>query len=143
MHLISKHYVPPLQAALGAEIHTRCGSQMLIEILHQFGVSCSAKTARQFERNAALQSTLESDNEFNSIKASVFAADNTDVQMATINGKRTFHGMGTIFAHVSKQSFSSNKIPKKTVKTEIFQRTVKVKSYSHQGWESILEKVQK
>ena len=124
MHLSAKHYIPPLHVALATEIHTKSGSQLLIDLLHSFRMVSSAKICRNFERNAAVQKSLqlldESDEEED---GGLWSADNVDV----LKQGGTFHGMGIILAHRLKRIIST-KIQRRQVSTaEILRMATKVK----------------
>ena len=58
IHLISNHYRPPLHVDVGTKTHTSTGCAELVDVLHKFGVSDSAKNVRSFERCAAVEETL-------------------------------------------------------------------------------------
>ena len=131
MHLAAPHYLPPLHVALASQVHARSGSQLLVDSLHNFGFSASAKTVRAFERSSALQDPFtgnESDideSEDVEIDGGVASADNVD------NGP--FLGMGMIFSYLTKNSsFSktSKKIPRiKVTKEQLLSRAVKIHHY--------------
>ena len=63
MHLAAPHYLPPIHVALASQVHSRSGCELLVESLHKFGFTTSAKTVRGFERSSALQDTFTAANE--------------------------------------------------------------------------------
>lgn len=82
----------PLHIAVGVTFHRKFGSKELIDICHALGFSCSYTEARTYEISAALQGKIEIDE-----GAFVqFVHDNADWNVETLDGKGTFHSMGSI-----------------------------------------------
>ena len=90
----------PLQVGLAVQIHHLCRSKFIVETLHKMGFCSSYAEVIRFEKNAA--DCVELDvlgGNVDLLGMSVlFAADNVDHNIITIDGKGTFHGMGIIAA---------------------------------------------
>ena len=79
----------PLQHALGVQLHSQYASHNLIETLHSMGLCCSFKSARDYEKCAAIidgNTIHKSDNSFIQ-----YVADNVDHNICTLDGHGTFH----------------------------------------------------
>lgn len=93
----SRALICPLQIGLDIQMHHNFRSRYIIDVLHQLGFSSSYIEVLKFEGNAALTSSSFSENvaDNNTI---LFAADNVDHNIRTLDGNNTFHGMGMIAA---------------------------------------------
>ena len=72
----------------------------MIDTLHQMGFCCSYSEVNRFEKNAASCAApdmlgVDIDNSNTTL---LFAADNVDHNVLTLDGKGSFHGMGMIAA---------------------------------------------
>ena len=90
----------PLQVGLGVQAHHLHRSKLIVETLSAMGFCSSYKEVLRFEKNAACcvapdMLGLSADTEDTSV---LFAGDNVDHDIITIDGKGTFHGMGMIAA---------------------------------------------
>jgi len=105
-----KGIIPPLQVALGIQLHHLFGSRYLLDLLNTLGFCSSYYEVQKFESNAAvtLNTTIPS---FFPGKFLQFVADNADHNVRTLDGLGTFHGMG-IIACTSPGSSASPSIPR-------------------------------
>lgn len=92
----SPNTVPPLLFGLGVELDHLYGSKWLNEELFRLGFSISYREIVKYKQAYATTQTIEQD-----IKALLkhggftqFEADNVDHNIATLDGRGTFHGMG-------------------------------------------------
>ncbi len=92
--------VAPLQLGLAVQAHHMYRSQFLVDTLHGMGFASSYKEVLRFEKNAAdsVASDMLADDIDVLDMALIFAGDNVDHNILTIDGKGTFHGMGIIAA---------------------------------------------
>ena len=90
------------------------GSKWLINQLFQYGFSLSYSEITRYEQSVVseLQTDLNHLQKFAQV-VTQFVADNVDHNIATIDGKRTFHGMDIIA--ISTPLYSNNAHPLKTV----------------------------
>ena len=91
--------VAPLQLGLAVQAHHMYRSQFLVT-LHGMGFASSYKEVLRFEKNAAdsvAPDMLADDIDVLDMTL-LFAGDNVDHNILTIDGKGTFHGMGIIAA---------------------------------------------
>lgn len=89
-----KSVMSPILFGLGVEMDNVFGSEWLIDQLSSLGFSSSYTEISLFNHSIIQDKTassLESQSDFVQ-----YAADNTDVNIATIDGSGTFHGMGVI-----------------------------------------------
>lgn len=131
MHLTMNHYTPPLQVALGTEIHTKTGSQFLIDLFHNHGLVASSEIVRQLERNAAV-TDLNFDPANSLIRSPLYAADNVDVKKVTIDGKGTFHGMGAIYSFIPHGNNDYGKVmikKSKISKEDLLRKSLSIDRY--------------
>ena len=86
--------VAPVLFGLGVSVD-QVASPEIVQILSRFGLSISCDEIVRFK-----QSVVQSDNEIlqcsDSSSFTQWAADNVDHNIATLNGKDTFHGMGIL-----------------------------------------------
>ena len=87
-----------LQVGLAVQIHHLYRSKFIVDTLHEMGFCSSYKEVIRFEKNAA--DCVEPDvlgGDVDLLEMSVlFAADNVDHSIITLDGKGKFHGMGVI-----------------------------------------------
>ena len=90
--------IAPLQVGLAVQIHHLYRSKFIVDTLHEMGFCSSYKEVIRFEKNAA--DCVEPDvlgGDVDLLEMSVlFAADNVDHNIITLDGKGTFHGIGVI-----------------------------------------------
>ena len=136
MHQIGIHYLPPLHVALGTELHTITGSQLMIDMFSKFGVCSSSDQVRLFERAAAVQKTaLDQDSLEMETISPLYSGDNVDVNKITLVGTGTFHGMAIIFSHISKSPLLSQSISRRKVsKDEILKKSISIKTKGPLCW---------
>ena len=82
------------------EIHYLYRSKIIVDTLHKLGFCSSYTEVIRFEKNAAdcvEPGVLGSDVDFLDMSV-LFAADNVDHNIITIDGKGAFHGMSDITA---------------------------------------------
>lgn len=89
--------VAPLQIGLAAQLHHLYKSKFLVDTLSVMGFGSSYGEVQRFEKNAAsvVAADILGDQMFDIV---LFAADNVDHNILTLDGKGTFHGMGIIAA---------------------------------------------
>ena len=90
----------PLQLGLAVQMHHHFRSRFLIDTLSAMGFCSSYSEVQRFEENAAASvatDVLGGDIDIPDT-ALLFAADNVDHNIITLDGKGTFHGMGMIAA---------------------------------------------
>ena len=104
----------PLQIALSVQMHHLYRSRFLIETLSAMGLSSSYQEVLRFEKNAAdvMASNILGTDLCKNESMLLFAADNVDHNIITIDGKGTFHGMGMI-ATLTLGKFKERTIQKK------------------------------
>ena len=88
----------PLQVGLAVQIHHLYRSKFIVDTLHEMGFCSSYAEVLRFEKNAAdcvEPDVLGGDVDLPEMSV-LFAADNVDHNIITIDGKGTFHGMGVI-----------------------------------------------
>ena len=89
--------VAPLQIGLATQLHHLYKSRFLIDTLSVMGFSSSYGEVQRFLKNAAdtVAPELLGGGSFGTV---LFAADNVDHNILTLDGKGTFHGMGIVAA---------------------------------------------
>jgi len=86
----------PLQLGLAIQLHHQYSSSLLIDTLYAFGFCSSYSEVLQFEKCAAITSKSDLDDGLPNTPFLQFISDNADHNSRTLDGKDTFHGMGTI-----------------------------------------------
>lgn len=87
-----KSFLSPLHIGLSVMLYRKFGSKRLIDICHNLSFYSPYKEAQLYEAFAALQSeTL-----INPGTCDQFVCDNADFNVDTLDGKGTFHYMGSI-----------------------------------------------
>lgn len=92
--------IAPLQLGLAVQMHHLYRSRFLIDSLSTMGFASSYPEVQRFEVNAACSlapDMLGSDMDILD-QSLLFAGNNVDHNIITLNGKGTFHGMGMIAA---------------------------------------------
>jgi hypothetical protein len=110
-----RSYLAPIQMGLAIELHAMFRSRFLVETLHALGFCSSYSEVMEFEKNAAI--TMEPELKNLGISTDglfLFAADNVDHNLITLDGQNTFHGMGMIAA-LTPGNFQRPAIPRKKV----------------------------
>jgi hypothetical protein len=97
----------PLQLALGVQLHHHFASRFLVDTLKEHGFSCSYAEVKTYERSAAVAQGTELTG-FADGSCLQFIADNVDHNVATLDGRGTFHGMG-IIATITPQTHAESK----------------------------------
>ena len=106
--------ISPLQIGLAVQLHYHFRWRFLIDTFYSLGFCSSYSEVLQFEENVA---SCRSNNLIFEIKSSgicLFAADNVDHNIVTLNGQGVFHGMGMI-AMISPKNTRSSVVPRKKV----------------------------
>ena len=89
--------IAPLQICLAIQMHHHFRSKFLIDILSAMGYCSSYSEVQSFEENAASSIAPDVlDGLHTPDKMVLFAADNVDHNIVTLDGKGTFHGMGML-----------------------------------------------
>ena len=108
--------IAPLQIGLGVQVHHLYQSKFLVDTLHEMGFSSSYKEVVHFEKNAAdsvAADMLVDDTDLLDM-ALLFARNNVDHNILTIDGKGTFHGMAIIVA-LTMGHKKDHIIPRRTI----------------------------
>ena len=90
----------PVQIGLALQTHHLYRSRFIVDNLHKMGFSSSYDEVLRFEKNAADTAATDilGENIDSGDVAMLFASDNVDHNILTIDGKGSFHGMGIIAA---------------------------------------------
>lgn len=104
----------PLQIGLGVQMHHLFQSRFLVESLCKHGFACSYSEVKKFESCASYCQGSEIPKSSSFLQ---FAGDNVDHNLRTIDGKGTFHGMGTI-AMLTPKTKLVRHIPRVNVTSE-------------------------
>lgn len=108
--------IAPLQLGLAVQVHQHIRSRFLVDILSTMGFCVSYSEVQRFEENAASSVTpdiLGGQTDINDMML-LFAADNVDHNIITLDGKGTFHGMGMIAATTPGKQVSYT-VPRKKI----------------------------
>ena len=115
-----RNVILPLLFGLGTALDHMFGSRWLIDELFNLGFSASYSEVQRFKQAVACsletQNVISENLEGNSFIH--FIADNIDHNLNTLDGKRTFHGMGVIAAITPKGDIPNDVIisrPKKLI----------------------------
>ena len=107
--------VVPLQLGLAVQAHHMYRSRFIVDTLHVLGFSSSYKEVLRFEKNAAELAAPDAVAEDTELDMTLlFAGDNVDHNILTIDGQGTFHGMG-IIAALTPGKKKDRDIPRKDV----------------------------
>ena len=122
----------PLQIGLAVQTHHLYHSKFIIDTLCEMGFCSLSGEVLRFEKNAAdcvAPDMLGEDIDMADTTL-LFAADNVDHNVLTIDGKGTFHGMGMIGAMTPGQN-TKHIIPRRnTLEVSIAEKT-KVEIIEH------------
>lgn len=80
-----------MQLGTGATFYRKFGSKRIVDLCYQLGFSCSYKEIKLYEISAACDSQRILLNPFIQ-----FVSDNSDFNISTIDGRGTFHNLGSI-----------------------------------------------
>ena len=108
--------IAPLQIGLAVQIQHLYRSKIIVDTLHKMGFCSSYTEVIRFEKNAAdcvEPDVLGGDVDLLDMYV-LFAADNVDHNIITIDGKGTFHGMGVIAA-VTPGKQTNHLIPRRQI----------------------------
>ena len=122
----------PLQLGLAVQMHHHFRSRFLIDTLSAMGYCSSYSEVQRFEENAS--ASVAPDPLGGQIGLSetmlLFAADNVDHNIVTIDGKGTFHGMGMIAAVTPGRQVNYSVLREKICKLNITSETkIPIKEY--------------
>ena len=109
-----RSFLAPLQLGLANQVYHHYRSEFLLDILHSLGFCSSYAEIQRFEGNCAVVNAstyLIGDLNGGHV---LMATDNVDFNIRTLDGKNTFHGMGSIAA-ISPHRTISRPIPRKSV----------------------------
>ena len=124
--------VAPLQLGLAVQLHHHFRSRFLLDSLSAMGYCSSYSEVQRFEENAAasvgqdvLGGTIDRLD-----TALLFAADNVDHNIITLDGRGTFHGMGMVATVTPGRKVSRTVLRRKTADLEIVEQCrVDVREY--------------
>ena len=115
--------MPPLLFRLADELDHLYGSKWLIE-LYRLGFLISYSEVTRFKQAVMSSQSLDSQTTLLSSENAFiqYIADNVDHNIATLDGKDTFHGMGIIAARTNQRGNIIKELivkrPKNLLKTE-------------------------
>ena len=116
--------IVPLQVGLAVQMHHHFRSRFLIDILSAMGYCSSYSEVQRFEENAASSVAPDVLGSFNiPDKMMLFAADNVDHNIVSLDGKGTFHGMGMIAAITPGQQVTPTILRRKISELNIIDQT--------------------
>ena len=124
--------IAPLQLGLAVQLHHHFRSRFLIDLLSTMGYCVSYSEVQRFEENAASSVAPDIVGGSSAIDEMMllFAADNVDHNIATLDGKGTFHGMGMIAAATPGRQVSYHVQRKKICELNITSETrIPIKEY--------------
>ena len=107
-----RSFIPPILFGLAVEADHVFGSRWLIDELHQVGFSASYSEVTRFKQSAVIEEDTSSI--LHSIPCGTFTqfvGDNVDHNICTLDGKRTFHGMGILAASTYKDGIQTQTLP--------------------------------
>lgn len=124
--------VAPLQLGLAVQLHHHFRSRFFVDSLSAMGYCSSYSEVQRFEENAAasvgqdvLGGTIDRLD-----TALLFAADNVDHNIITLDGKGTFHGMGMVATVTPGRKVSRTVLRRKTAYLEIVEQSrVDIREY--------------
>ena len=117
--------IAPLQLGLAVQMHHLYRSRFLMDSLSTMGFASSYPEVQRFEENAACSlaaDVLGSDVEILD-QSLLFAGDNVDHNIITLDGKGTFHGMGMIAAITPGKQVSHGIPRQKTADLKVVEMT--------------------
>ena len=115
--VLPRAVIAPLQIGLAVQMHHLNRSRFIVDTLNKMGFCSSYAEMQRFEMNAAnCTAPIMLGNDIDvSNMAVLFATDNVDHIILTIDGKGTFHGMGMIAALTPGQK-TDQRIPRLKIK---------------------------
>lgn len=128
----SKTVIAPLQLGLPVQMQHHFRFQFLIDIISAMSYCISYSEMQRFEENATSTVALDvlSGQIALSEKMLLFAADNVDHNIVTIDGKSTFHGKGMIAGVTPNRQVSYTVLREKICKLTITCETkIPIKEY--------------
>ena len=126
--------IAPLQLGLAIQMHHLYRSKILINTLYAMGFSSSYSEVQSVEKNAVISFSHSMSN-FEISKSEhtlLFAGDNVDHNIMTLDGKGSFHGMG-IIATITPGKQTSNSISRHKIKdTDLIEASkIDILDYRH------------
>ena len=89
--------IPPIPFGVGIEMDHIFGSKWLINELLQLGFSISYGEGNRYKQSVTENNNIiDMQNDLPEVAFVQYSVDNVDHNTCTIDGKRTFHGMGII-----------------------------------------------
>lgn len=107
-----RSFIPPILFGLAVEADHVFGSRWLIDELNQLGFSVSYSEVTRFKQSAVIEE--DASTILQSIPCGTFTqfvGDNVDHNICTLDGKRTFHGMGILAASTNKDGIRAQTPP--------------------------------
>nr|XP_047140552.1 uncharacterized protein LOC124815795 [Hydra vulgaris] len=107
--------IMPLQFGLSVAVDNRLSSKWLNILLSKLGFGISYDEVIRYKQNVVKHDTIDEIISGEGTSFLQFVADNTDYDIATVDGKNTHHGLGSIAIANGKftdVSFKRNKIPR-------------------------------
>jgi len=129
-----KSIAAPLQLGLAITLHHSFGSRQLIDLLHPLGFCSSYGDVVDFERNSAVEINTDLEGYSPQFSAHITIADNADHNIATIDGKGTFHRMGIVVAMCPAPLVRKKAIPwNRKITNEVILNAGKIPIISYRG----------
>ena len=107
-----RSFIPPILFGLAVEVDHVFGSRWLIDELNQLGFSVSYSEVMRFKQSAVIEE--DTSTILHSISCGTFTqfvGDNVDHNICTLDGKKTFHGMGILAASTNKEGIKTQTPP--------------------------------
>ncbi len=131
----------PLQVGLAIQLHHLTRSKFLVDELHNLGFCASYKEVQRYYINAANTSDFLDDCEDDDgVFQLLFAQDNVDHNITTLDGKGSFHGLGITAASTPAKTTTNQAVYRKTVKENPPSSTPKIPSLQYEYGKRHLEK---
>ena len=102
---VKKDTIPPLLFGLRVDLDQTSGSKWLLKHLSRLGLSISPEEVTLYRQSVLGTSTTLSTT-LQNVPFIQWSTNNVDDNLATLDGKRTFHGMGIVAAVTPSGSFS-------------------------------------
>ena len=102
--------LPPILFTLSVQLHHMLGPRWQISLLEKLGFSLSYGEVTRFKKTVVMSNNIDSIIQSCASEGCfiTFVADNADHNIATLDGLRTFHGMG-VMAVITKGTFATGK----------------------------------
>ena len=125
--VLPRSVIAPLQLGLAIQMHYLYRSRFLVDSLCAMGFSSSYYEVQRFEENSAFSFSQQMmDFELNKNEDVIlFAGDNVDHNVITIDGKGSFHGMGMI-ASITPGKNTHRSIPRHRIEDINLIETAKI-----------------